>query len=67
VSVQRQQNVVELQVTVTITTSVLTPPQTLQLGVPVDDPIGMEIFQCQQNFGRIKLGLAERELLSLDV
>jgi hypothetical protein len=65
VSVQRQQNVVELQVTVT--TSVLTPPQTLQLGVPVDDPIGMEIFQCQQNFGRIKLGLTERELLSLDV
>jgi hypothetical protein len=65
VSIQRKQNVIKLQVTVT--TSTYVPPGKLRLAVPVDDSVCMEIFQCQQNFRRVELGLAERELLSLDV
>ena len=37
------------------------------MSTPVDDSIGVEVLQRQQNFGRVELGLTERELLPLDV
>ena len=35
--------------------------------LPVDNAVGVEVLQSQQDFGRVELRLPERELLALDV
>jgi len=34
---------------------------------PIDDPLRVEIFQSKENLGCIKLSLAKRKLLPLDM
>ena len=39
----------------------------VQLQIPVNDTLGMEVLQRQQHLARIKLGLSEGELFLLNV
>ena len=37
------------------------------VSVPVDNSVGVEVLQSEENFGCVEFGLTQRELLPLDV
>lgn len=66
-SIQSEENIVKLQITGDREKSTPEQHTIFIYNVPVDDAIGMEVFQRKEDFRGVELGLAQRELLALNV
>ena len=64
-AIQCQQDVIQFQITVPIRSA--TNNSSSQELLPVYDSIRMEVFESEEDFRSIKLGLSQGELLSLNV
>jgi len=65
-TVKCQQNIVQFQVPIPVYVSKQEGKE-MEISEPVNDPICVEVFKCEEDFRCIELGLPQRKLFALDM